>query len=160
MKDFLEVVLKINKGMQHVASVALTFIVLLTTTDVILRIFGKPVPGAVEIIAIAGGMVLAFTVPMTSWMRGHISVDFVLNWLPDRAKDALNVVTRCVGIFLFLLISWNSAKIGTGFMKGSEVSGTLQIPLYPVEYMLAACFLMLALVLFCDILKILGGTYE
>jgi TRAP-type C4-dicarboxylate transport system permease small subunit len=45
-------------------------------------------------------------------------------------------------------------------MKGAEVSGTLEIPLYPVAYALAVCFLMLALVLLCDILKILGGTYE
>jgi TRAP-type C4-dicarboxylate transport system permease small subunit len=160
MKRFLDGVLKINEVMQAIASVALTFIVLLTTMDVILRLFRMPIPGSVEIIAIAGGILLGFTVPITSWMRGHIAVDFVLNWLPERAKGAVNVITRCIAIFLVLLISWNCAKIGTGFMKGAEVSGTLEIPLYPVAYALAVCFLMLALVLLCDILKIRGGTYE
>lgn len=160
MKRFLDGVLKINEAMQAVASVSLTFIILLTTSDVVLRLFRMPIPGSVEVIAIAGGILIGFTVPITSWMRGHISVDFALNWLPARARGAVNVMTRCIAIFLVLLISWNCAKIGTGFMRGAEVSGTLEIPLYPVAYALAVCFLVLALVLVCDILKILGGTYE
>ncbi len=160
MKGFLDGIFKINEVMQAIAGIFLTFILLLTTTDVILRIFGRPVPGAVEIIAICGGVVVGFTVPITSWMKGHIAVDFVLNWLPHKGKDAVNIITRCIGIGLCLLISWNSMKIGTEFRQGAEVSGTLQLPLYPVAYALAVCFLVLALVLLCDILKIRRGTYE
>ncbi len=160
MKRFLDGVLKINELMQSVAGIFLTFIMLLTTTDVILRIFARPVPGAVEIIAICGGVVIGFTVPITSWMRGHIAVDFVLNWLPEKGKNLINIITRCIGIGLCLLISWNSMKIGTEFRQGAEVSGTLQLPLYPVAYAIAACFLVLTIVLFCDIFKIFGGTYE
>jgi len=160
MKRFLDGVLKINELMQDVAGIFLTFIMLLTTADVILRIFGRPVPGAVEIIAICGGVVIGFTVPITSWMRGHIAVDFVLNWLPEKGKNLINIITRCIGIGLCLLISWNSMKIGTEFRQGAEVSGTLQLPLYPVAYAIAACFLVLTIVLFCDIFKIFGGTYE
>ena len=160
MKRFLDVVFKVNEAMQTVAAVSLTFMIMLTTMDVILRLFGKPVPGAVEIIAICGGVVIGFTVPISFWMRSHIAVDFVLNWLPDKGKNLVNIITRCVGIGLSLLISWNSVKIGTGFLKGAEVSGTLEIPLYPVAYALGVCFLVLSLVIFCDILKILRGAYE
>jgi TRAP-type C4-dicarboxylate transport system permease small subunit len=160
MKGFLDGVLKINIVMQAIAGISLTFMIALTTMDVILRIFGKPIPGAVEIIAICGGVVIGFTLPITSWMRGHIAVDFVLNWLPTQAKSLLNIVTRCVGMGLCLIISWNSMKIGLGFWKGAEVSGTLELPLYPIAYALAASFLVLSIVLFCDILKILRGSYE
>jgi TRAP-type C4-dicarboxylate transport system permease small subunit len=160
VKRFLDAIFRVNILMQAIAAIFLTFVMLLTTVDVILRIFGKPVPGAVEIIAICGGVVIGFTVPITSWMRGHIAVDFVLNWLPPKGKNLINIITRCLGIGLCLLISWNSTKIGTEFRDGAEVSGTLQLPLYPVAYALAACFFMLSLVFFCDILKISGGTYE
>ena len=160
MRRSLDSVSKVNEVMQAIAAVSLTFMITLTTLDVILRIFGKPIPGAVEIIAICGGVVIGFTVPISFWMRSHIAVDFVLNWLPDKGKKVGNIITRCVGIALSLLISWDSAKIGTGFFKGAEVSGTLELPLYPVAYALGVCFLMLSVVLFCDILKILGGTYE
>jgi TRAP-type transport system small permease protein len=160
MKVFLAGVLKINNIMQGVAAVSLTFMMLLTTLDVVLRLFGKPIPGAVEIIAICGGIVIGFTVPISFWMRSHISVDFVLNWLSKPAKNLLTIITRCVGIGLCLLISWNSVKIGTGMRKAAEVSGTLELPLYPLEYALAFCFLVLSVVFLCDILKIYGGTYE
>ncbi|HVN95556.1 MAG TPA: TRAP transporter small permease [Syntrophorhabdaceae bacterium] len=160
MRALLAGVLKVNQFMQGIAAVSLTFMMLLTTVDVVLRLFGKPIPGAVEIIAICGGIVIGFTVPISFWMRGHIAVDFMLNRLAGPVKNLVNVITRCVGIFLCLLISWNSLKIGTGMRKAAEVSGTLELPLYPVEYALAFCFLMLAIVFLCDILKIFGGTYE
>jgi TRAP-type C4-dicarboxylate transport system permease small subunit len=160
MKRFYGGVLKINKFMQAVAGISLTFIILLTTTDVIMRMFGKPIPGSVEITAICGGIVIGFIAPMTSWMKGHIAVDFVINALPNKVKNLANIITRCVGIALCLIISWNSMKIGAGFFKAGEVSGTLQLPLYPAAYSLAACFFMLSIVLVCDIMKILGGRYE
>ena len=160
MRVFLAGVLKINQVMRGVAAVSLTCMMLLTTLDVVLRLFGKPIPGAVEIIAICGGIVIGFTVPISFWMRGHIAVDLVLNRLAGPVKNLINVITRCVGIGLCLLISWNSMKIGTGMRKAAEVSGTLELPLYPVEYALAFCFLVLSIVLLCDILKIFGGTYE
>ena len=160
MRAFLGGVLKINKFMQVIAGIALTFMLLLTTADVVLRIFGKPIPGAVEIISICGGIVIGFTVPITSWMKGHIAVDFVTNALPRTLKNGVEIITRCVGIGLFLMIAWNSWKIGTGFFTGKEVSGTLELPLYPVAYALAASFFVLALVLLCDIIKILGGSHE
>ncbi len=160
MKKFLAAVFWLNTWMQHLASVVLTFMLFLTTADVILRLFKKPIPGAVEIIAICGGAVLGLSIPMTSWMKGHIAVDFVLNELSPRVRDGINIVTRCVAVFLCVLIGWNSWKIGAGFREGAEVSGTLEIPLYPVAYGLGLCFFVLALVLFCDAVKTVGENHE
>ncbi len=107
---------------------------LLTTVDVIGRIFGKPIPGAVEIIAICGGVVVGFTVPITSWMRGHIAVDFVLNWLPDKAKNLVNIITRCIGIGLCLLISWNSSEDRDGVSdRGRRFQGPLNCLCIPLR---------------------------
>lgn len=160
MRVFLDGVLKVNKFMQGIAAIALTLIMFLTTVDVVMRIFGKPIPGAVEIIAMCGGIVIGFTVPITSWMKGHISVDLLTNALPEKAKIAVEIITRCVGIGLCLLIAWNSLRIGTRFLTGKEVSGTLELPLYPVAYALAGCFFMLSIVLFTDILKVLWSNDE
>ncbi len=160
MNRFSDGVFAITKFMQVIAGIFLTFMMLLTSADVVMRIFGYPVPGAVEIISICGGVVIGFTVPITSWMKGHISVDFVTNALSPKARAAVDIITRIIGIGLFLVIAWNSLKIGNGFVKGHEVSGTLELPLYPVAYALAGCFFMLSIVLFCDILKILGGSDE
>jgi TRAP-type C4-dicarboxylate transport system permease small subunit len=160
MRAFLDIVLKINKGMITVAATALTFIVFLTTTDVVLRAMGRPILGTYEIVAICGGIVIGFAAPFTSWRRGHIAVDVAFKKFSGGAKNVINIATRCVAMALCLLIGWNIIKIGTDFWVGGEVSNTLQLPLYPVAYAIAACFLVLAIVLFCDILKIYRGTYE
>ena len=160
MNVFSDSVHAISRIMQVIGGVFLTFMILLTTMDVVMRLFGHPVPGAVEIISICGGVVIGFSAPITSWTKGHISVDFVTNALSSKARAIVETITRCTGIGLSLLISWNSMKIGTGFFKGKEVSGTLELPLYPVAYGLAVCFFMLSVVLFCDILKTFGGDHE
>jgi TRAP-type C4-dicarboxylate transport system permease small subunit len=160
MNRFLDGLSIINRWMQYMAGVALTFMICLTTADVILRGFGRPIAGTYEIVAICGGIVIGFTTPITSWMRGHISMDFLVNKLSDRGKNMVNIVTRCVAIGLSLTISWYIIKIGTRFLTGGEVSGSLQLPLYPVAYAIAGCFFMLSVVLLGDILKILGGKYE
>ena len=160
MKAFLDSISKLNKGMVGIAGTALSFIVVLTTTDVVLRAFGRPILGTYEVVAICGGLVIGLAAPFTSWRRGHIAVDVVTRKFPSRAKDISNIATRCVAIGLCLIIGRNIVKIGTDFLEGGEVSNTLQLPLYPVAYAIATCFFILAVVLFCDILKIRGGTYE
>lgn len=160
MKIFFDGVLKLSKGFQTIAGISLSFMVFLTTLDVVIRLFGKPVPGAVEIIAICGGIVVGFAVPISFIRRSHIAVDIVLNILPPAARKVVYILTRFVAIGLCCLIGWNFFKIGKGLLKGGEVSGTLQIPLYPICYALGACFFVLIIVLFCDILKSFGGSHE
>ena len=120
MKGFLDGVLKVIKWMQMIGGIALTFMITLTTADVILRAFGRPIQGTYEIVAICGGIVIGFTTPFTSWMRGHISVDLLTKKLPEKRRNLFNIITRCVGIGLFLMVSWNVVKIGTSFRIGGR----------------------------------------
>jgi TRAP-type C4-dicarboxylate transport system permease small subunit len=160
MGGFLRAVLRTDEAMQVLSSIALTFIVLLTTADVVLRAFGRPIPGVYEIVAMCGGIVVGFGVPLTSWLRGHIQVDFLVLKLSPGKRKVVNIITRCVGIAMFVMIGYNIIKIGSDFRAGGEVSPTLQIPIYPIAYSVGFCFLMVSLVLFCDVLKVLGGQYE
>ncbi|RJR46247.1 MAG: TRAP transporter small permease [Desulfobacteraceae bacterium] len=160
MNVFLKIVARINLAMHAIAGIFLTFIMLLTTLDVVMRPFGMPIPGAVEIIAICCGIVIGFTVPTSFWMKDHISVDFVTSALPRKTRNLVDLATRCAAIVLSILISWNSMKIGFGFWKGGEVSGTLQLPLHPIAFALAACFFVLSVVFVCDIVRIVGGEHE
>ncbi|MEO0248382.1 MAG: TRAP transporter small permease [candidate division WOR-3 bacterium] len=159
MRTFLTVISRIITYMTVVAGVSLTFIILLTVCDVLLRAFGHPILGVYEIVAMAGGVVIGFVAPYTSWIRGHIFMDFVLQKLSPRMRKTFNVITRCVGIGLFLMISWNVMKIAANFYDVREVSNTLQIPLYPIAGGVAFCFFVLSVVLFCDILKIGEGSF-
>ena len=160
MSGLLRAVLKISEVMQAISSIALTFIVLLTTADVVMRAFGSPILGTYEIVAMCGGIVIGFVTPITSWRRGHVYVDFVVKKFSPAIQNAVNIITRCVGIGIFTMVGTNVMRVGNTFRRAGEISNTLQLPLYPIAYAVGFSFFMLAIALLCDIVKIRGGSYE
>ena len=152
---------KLSKLMSVVSGAALTFIMLLTVCDVFLRyFFDRPIIGTFEIVGLGGAVAIGFALPITSWMRGHIFVDFFVVKFNKVGQGIINVITRLVSIGLFYLIGHNLIKYGYDLYKSGEVSLTRQIPFYPVAYGMAVCCFILCLVLICDIIKIFGGQYE
>jgi TRAP-type C4-dicarboxylate transport system permease small subunit len=160
MEVFLKTINGISRFLNIIAGISLTFLMLLTITDVILRGFKSPVPGTFEMVAFAGAVVIGFSLPLTSWLRGHIFVDFFILKFSQKGRDIFNIATRCVVIVLFFLIGWNLIKYGMDLQKSGEVSLTLQMPFYPVAYGVGVCCFVQCLVLVCDIVKIFGGKYD
>ncbi|OGP54434.1 MAG: hypothetical protein A2Y65_09630 [Deltaproteobacteria bacterium RBG_13_52_11] len=159
-KGLLNTVKGVSSFLNIIAGVALTFLMCLTIADVILRFFRRPIVGTYELVAFSGAVGIGFALPLTSWARQHIFVDFVIMKFSRKVKDAFNVATRCLVIALLLLVSWNMFKFGQTLQNAGEVSPTLQIPFYPIAYAVGVCFFILCLVFVCDIIKISGGEYD
>lgn len=160
MERWLNGVGRLSRALNVIAGIAITFIMLLTVVDVILRTFGRPIVGTYELVAFSGAVVIGFAIPLTSWMRGHIYVDFFTAKLPKPLRSIFNLVTRGLGIALFLLIGWNLIKVGMDLQQSGEVSLTLQLPFYPVAYGVAVSCFVQDLVLLADMVKIVRGEYE
>jgi len=160
MESYLNLVKQLSRFLNLIAGIAITFVMALTVGDVILRTFGKPIVGTYELVAFTGAVVIGFAVPMTSWIRGHIFVDFFVLKMTRPVQNIFNFVTRCVGTALFYLIGWNLLKMALDLQKSGEVSPTLQLPFYPVAYAIGVCCFVQCLVLVGDIVKIFGGKYE
>lgn len=160
MGAFDGIVERLCKWMQAIGGIALTFIMLLTVADVILRLFGYPIVGTFEMVGLGGAVAMGFAIPITSWMRGHIYVDFFVNIIPKTARNTVNFITRCVSIVLFFLIGWNLFVIAHDYYVSGEVTLTRQLPFYPIAYGLGVCCFIECLVLISDIGKIFGGKYE
>jgi len=160
MKGFLSGVERIGKFLNVIAGLSLTFLMLLTITDVVLRLFKKPVVGTYEMVAFAGAVVIGFSMPFTSFIRQHIFVDFFILKFSQKVRNIFNVATRLLVMGLFLLVGWNMLKYARDLQKSGEVSLTLQLPFYPVAYGVGVCCFILCLVFICDIAKIVKGEYE
>ena len=154
------IIFRLAKWTNVVAGIVLTGMMLLTVADVILRSGGKPIVGSFELVAFCGAVVIGFSIPFTSWVRGHIYVDFFIERFSPKVKNAFNLATRCLGIGLFFLIGWNLLKMGADLLRSGEVSLTLQLPFYPVAFGIGVSCFVQCVVLLCDIFKILGGKYE
>ncbi len=160
MERLLNGVERLSRCLNVIAGIAISFIMILTVIDVFLRSFRSPIVGTYELVAFSGAVVIGFAIPLTSWMRGHIYVDFFTGKLPKTARSIVNLITRCMGIGLFLLIGWNLILVGMDLKQSGEVSLTLQLPFYPVAYGVAfSCFVQ-CIVLLTDMVKIAGGGYE
>ena len=180
---FLTVIERISRILNGIAVISLTCLMLLTCADVTLRavlslgrwLLGqgvllplgniivmhvRPIVGTYELVALLGAVVIGFSIPLTSWFRGHIYVDFFIFRFPPKIRNAFNIATRCLAIFLFLMIGWNLFKYGLDLHKAGEVSLTLQIPSYPIVFGVGICCLAECLVLIGDMVKIRGGRYD
>jgi TRAP-type C4-dicarboxylate transport system permease small subunit len=160
MNGFIKSVEFLSRFFNIIAGVSLTFLMLLTITDVILRGFNMPIVGTYELVALAGAVVIGFSMPLTALLRAHIYVDFLIARFSKTVRNGFNIATRSLVILLFLLIGWNLLQFGSDLQKSGEVSLTLQMPFYPIAYGVGICCFIQCLVTVCDIVKILGGTYD
>jgi TRAP-type C4-dicarboxylate transport system permease small subunit len=180
---FLAAMEKVSRFLNGIAAISLIILMFLTCADVALRAilsFGRwllehkmllpmgtmivghvrPIVGTYELVALLGAVVIGFSIPLTSWFRGHIYVDFFLFRFPQKTRNAFNIATRCLGVFLFLMIGWNLIKYGLDLERTGEVSLTLQIPSYPIVFGVGICCFAQCLVLIGDMVKIRGGRYD
>lgn len=146
--------------MNAFAAVALAFMVLLTVADVILRSFRRPIVGTYEMVGLTGAIVIGFSIPLTSWLKAHILVDFFILKLSRTKRKVFQFITKSIGIVLFIIIGWNLFTLGMDIYKAGEVTPTRHLPIHPVIYGLGVCCFFQCLVLFCDILSLFGKKDE
>jgi len=160
MDGLFRIIFRLSRGGNHVAGVALTVVMGITVADVILRILGRPIVGAFELVAFFGAVVIGFSIPFTSWVRGHIFVDFLIMKFSKEVRKGIHVFTRLLGLGLFGFIGWNLMKMGADLQRSGEVSPTLHVPFYPVVYGIGVVCLVQVLVMVADIVKVLKEQYE
>ena len=160
MDGFLQKVERLLRSLYILGGLSLVFIMSLTIADVFLRLMNRPIVGTYELVCFGSALVIGFAFPYVSWKRGHIFVDFMINFFPRGWKNGFNLVTRCMGIGFFILAGWNLIKYALDLYRVGEVSPTLTIPYYPFILAVGICCFFQCLSLLGDLLKIRGGKYE
>lgn len=156
MTSFLRIerfIARIADRANWIAAAAVVFMMLITTADVILRVFRHPILGTYEIVGFTGAVVIAFSLPYTSIQKGHIAVEFLVQRLPWLARVIINIINACVSLVLFAVIAWQCAKYAHDLRMTGEVSLTLQMPTYPFLYGISLGCVLLCVVLFIEFLR-------
>ncbi len=160
MKRFLDSVKGAGSVLAAIAGAALIFLMLLTIADVALRILGRPIVGTYELVGLGGAIAIGFSLPLTSWVRGHIYVDSFVARLPRVPRAVLAIATRLLVLALFFLLGWNLIKYAMDLRSAGEVTPTLRVPFFPVTLGVGVSCLIECLVMIADIVKILSSRYE
>ncbi|MCE5262415.1 MAG: TRAP transporter small permease, partial [Deltaproteobacteria bacterium] len=123
---------KTSKWLAVIAGIALTFMMLLTVTDVTMRAFGMPFRGTYEVISLALGLVIGFSIPLVSLNKQHVYMDMLVERLSPRNKAIMNIL-------LFVLIGCALFIIGNEYRISGETSPTIMLPFYPMAYGIGVC---------------------
>jgi TRAP-type C4-dicarboxylate transport system permease small subunit len=161
MKNLMAVVIKGDKLLFAAAGAVLALMIILTLGDVILRNFGHPITGSMEIIQYAGSIVFSFSIPYATWIGAQVAVDLITQKLNPKNKKMIQTITRAIGILLFLFVSYNFFKYGLDVKRTGELTASFKIPYYPFCFAISLSFLFQSLTIGCDLIKtIQGGNHE
>lgn len=149
-----------GKGFNILACAAVVVMMLLSTADVILRLFGKPIPGTYELVGFLGAIVVSFALVFTSMEKGHIAVEILVEKLPQRAQLSIEAVCNLIGALLFGVIAYQAVLYALDMKQSGEVSLTLQMPPYPFIFGIAAGCALLCLLLVADFIKSVQRTID
>lgn len=134
------------------AGVALMFMMIITCLDILLRAFGSPITGTLDIVRICAAITIAGALPYTTASKGHVAIEFISSQFPDLIEKGLEIVAHILGIILFVVISWQSIVYGIRLEKIGQVSNTLQIPLFWLPWIISLACIVTALVILFDLI--------
>jgi TRAP-type C4-dicarboxylate transport system permease small subunit len=158
MKRFMSGIVNIDKSLYVVAGFVLACMILLTLCDVVLRNFGHPIMGSMEFIQYGGAIVFGFSIPYGTLLGAQVIVDIVTEKLSPGPKRTLGIITRCVGILLFLFIAYNFFLYGLDVRHTGERTASFKIPYYPFSFALSLSFLLQSFTVFRDLIKTVKGA--
>jgi len=159
--DFLDRISRYLNGILIlVAGLFMVGMVLVTCSDVLLRLVWVPIRGSVELVAYFSAIVTAFALGYTQMRRGHTSVDVVVNLFPDKVKRTLGGINSLICMVFFALTAWRIAKWSTTIWETGEVSETLRMIFYPFSYGVSLGCFVLSLVFLTELVRALRPHKE
>jgi TRAP-type transport system small permease protein len=158
MKRFMRGIASLDKGLYVLAGAVLACMILLTLFDVILRNFGHPITGSMEFIQYGGAIVFGFSIPYGTMLGAQVIVDILTEKLSPGKKRMFHVLTRSVGILIFLFVAYNFFAYAMDVRKTGERTASFKIPYYPFAFALSFSFLMQSFTVFCDLIRRVKGA--
>jgi len=123
-----------------------------TCIDVICRIFRISFKGAYDIVMIAGAITITCSLPYTTAVKGHVSIDYFFHKLSKRGRIIVDAIVRILSILLFSLLAIQSIKYGKELFDRGEVTLTLQVPVFWILYVISISCMLVALIIFYNLL--------
>lgn len=133
---------------------ALACLMLLTVSDVVMRVFNRPITGVYDYTMLLGGVIIGLAIPLSTWNGAHVYMGFFVEAVSPGWRKVILPVTHGFGIFLFLLLGWRLIVHGVSLYQQGEVTLTVHIPLYPVILSMGVSCLITSLVVLEQLLAL------
>ena len=135
------------------AQLAMVFLMMITVINVIIRVPWRPIGGTVELVEMAGAIMLSLGIAYTAIVKGHIMVGVLVERFPKRVQGFVEIVVSSISLFFSLLLAREITSYGLRMMERGYMTGHLGVPIAPSILLTAFGFVMLSLVLLLDLIK-------
>ena len=122
------------QSVNWVAAASVAAMMLLVSTDVVLRFFRSPIPGAYDFVGFLATLAISLSLAYTTVTKSHIAVDFLVAKLPRRMQLYIDAANSLAALIMFLIVTRQSSLYGLYLKATGETSQTLQVPVYPLAY--------------------------
>ena len=134
-------------GMVVLSGVGLLGMVAVTCLDIVLRRFNCPFTGAYDIVKVLGALTLAFALPYTTAIKGHVAIEYFFQKLNRTGRIVVDTLMRVLAIVLFLFLAYRSVLYGNDMLHNGQVTQTLQMPICWVPWVIGVCCFTVVLVI-------------
>lgn len=138
---FLHRLIVLSSG---IGSIFLAGIMSIIVASIIVRVFGKVIPGSYETIELIIVVTIAFALPYSGMHSGHVRVDLILKKFPERAQNIIDAFNH-----LICMIFWGALGVfayGIAFQKGwFEITDYFRLSYMPFRMVFGLGLLFLAL---------------
>ena len=157
MKFLIQALGSMTSFLGKAGGVVLFCMMLLTVCDVIGRyLFNAPIMGGYELTETMMATAVFLFIGYTQAAKKHISVDFLILFLPERGRWFLNLVTHTICLAVFGAITWMNVLRWMELMHRNEHTPILHLPISP--FLLVVAFG--SFVFFVELLKDICGLFQ
>lgn len=138
--------------MAAVTGIGIILMAAITCIDILLRLVGYPLVGIYDLVRVAGAVAMAFALPYTTAVKGHVAIEYFFQKLGKKGRIAVDSISRVISITFFSLLLHEAIKYGSRLKETGEVTLTLQFPLFWVPWAIAFSCGVMVLVIFHNLL--------
>lgn len=129
---FIEWISRLEKFMQIVAQMFVFVLMIITVANIVGRFFGYPVVGIIEASIILLVFILYLGLPYTQSQRGHVRVEMVVNLLPSRKREVVDIIALFIALAILSFMFWQTAVEGIrAFIVKTYQPGLISFPTWP-----------------------------
>lgn len=127
----------------------------LTCADVIGRVFGYPILGAVELVVAMATIAIGMGLPFTHATKGHVGVEILIRLFSERTQAIIELCTSSLSFLLFAVVTWRMFVYAQTLQRTGEETVNLALPLFIFIYALSFCMVVFTLTILRNILEII-----
>jgi TRAP-type C4-dicarboxylate transport system permease small subunit len=151
--QYEKIIRNASKGLHSISGGAIFAMALLTCADVIMRFLGGPIRGALDIVRFLSVITVSFAIAYAQVQKAHTSMEFVVLRLTGRSKAIVESIVYLLSLGLFVLLARQSCLFARRLWLAGEVSPTIEVPLFPLVFLIAIGASVLCLVLMADLIR-------